>query len=120
METIRLLYPDWCIVGTICFIILSTIVVTCFIVATIKFIQYISAALKSEPNAIFYIEDLDGDNLINTDEIEQINKRWNVENKQYEIVFYLKSGKELIEEFDSPENCNMRFEELKVILNDCY
>ena len=120
METIRLLYPDWYVIGTICFIILLAIIATCVIVATIKFIQYISVALKSESNAIFYIENLDGDNLINVDEIEQVNKRWSAENKQYEIVFYLKSGHEIKEEFDNPETCNMRFKDIKIILNDFY
>lgn len=120
METIRLLYPDWYVVGTICFILLLAIIATCVIVATIKFIQYISAALKSEPNAIFYIEDLDGDNLINVDEIEQVNKRWDVKNESYEIVFYLKSGHEIKEEFDNPEDCNTRFKDIKIILNDFY
>lgn len=120
METIRLLYPDWYVVGTLCFILLSAIVVVCFIVATIKFIQYISAALKSEPNSIFYIENIDGDNLINVDDIEQVYKGWNIENKQYEIIFYLKSGHEIKEEFENREDCNTRFKDIQVILNDFY
>ena len=94
-----------------------------FITISIIFIKnYINVEPKSETEypINYFIEDLDGDNLINIDSIEQVNKRWNAETKHYEIILYLKSNNEIKEEFDDSENCNLRFEDIKHILNDSY
>lgn len=120
METIRLLYPDWLIIGIFAFLVLATIAICCFIFVSIKFVKYLCAALENneEISPILYIKDLDGDNIINVDEIEQIIQRYNSENKEYEIVYYLKSGHELKEIFDdNSSSCNERFEDIYQILN---
>lgn len=122
METIKLLYPDWLVLGAVIFLVLCTIAICCFIFVSIKFIQYICAALDSNQKvpSIFYIKDLDGDNIIYADAIEQITQRYNSENKEYEIVYYLKSGHELKETFDNNDSygCRERFEDIYRILND--
>lgn len=118
METVRLLYPDWFITGIIGFLTLITIIVICFIFATIKFIQYIDAALKSDIPSILYIKDLDNNNIINVEEIEQVTQRYNINTKQYEIVYYIKSGHELKEEFTDSCACEERFNHIYNILND--
>lgn len=93
-----------------------------FIAISIIFIKnYIN--VEPEPKSecpINYFIEVDGNNLIHVDEIEQVTKRWNIETKQYEIIFYLKSGHEIKEEFNNSENCNLRFETIKLILNDSY
>lgn len=118
METIKLLYPDWFVTGTLCFLILITIIIICFVFATIKFIQYIDTALEPGIPSILYIKDLDGNNIINVEEIEQITQRYNVNTKQYEIVYYTKSGHELKEEFTNSDDCEERFNDIYTILND--
>lgn len=90
-----------------------------FIVVSIVLIKdYIN--VKPEWPIYYFIKDLDGNNLIHVDDIEQVTKRWSAENKQYEIVFYLKSGHEIKEAFNNSEACNMRFEDIKLILNNSY
>jgi len=122
METIRLLYPDWLVIGVFAFLVLATIAICCFIFVSIKFVEYLCAALESNQEfpSILYIKDLDGDNIINVAEIEQITQRYNSENKEYEIVYYLKSGHELKETFDynNSGNCRERFDDIYNILND--
>lgn len=99
-------------------IILALIV---FIIVSIYYVAYITKniAIEGSPT-IFYIKTLDGDDIINIDEIEQVTEKWSAENKQYEIVFYLKSGREIKEEFSNSEACNMRFEDIRLILNNSY
>lgn len=93
-----------------------------FIAVSIIFIKnYINIEPESESECpIYYFIEVDGDNLIHVDNIEQVTKRWNIETKQYEIIFYLKSGHEIKEEFNDSENCNLRFETIKLMLNDSY
>lgn len=102
-------------------LLLCILALITFITISIIFIKnYIGIEPESEYPINYFIEDLDGDNLINIDSIEQVNKRWNAETKHYEIIFYLKSNNEIKEEFDDSENCNLRFEDIKSILNDSY
>lgn len=119
METVRLLYPDWVVVATICFIIFLVVIACAFIFATIKFIHYTEAISSYEDETIYFIKTIDGDNLINTEEIEQITQRYNNETREYEIIYYLKSGHELKETFenDSSIDCSNRFEDINEILN---
>lgn len=112
MNTLIIILLSICILALITFITISIIFIK----------NYINVEPKSETEhpINYFIEDLDGDNLINIDSIEQVNKRWNAETKHYEIILYLKSNNEIKEEFDDSENCNLRFEDIKHILNDSY
>ena len=104
-------------------LLLCILALVTFIVISIIFIKnYINVEPESETECPinYFIEDLDGDNLINIDSIEQVNKRWNAETKHYEIILYLKSDNEIKEEFNDTENCNLRFETIKLMLNDSY
>ena len=104
-------------------LLLCILALVTFIVISIVFIKnYINVEPESETECPinYFIEDLDGDNLINIDSIEQVNKRWNAETKHYEIILYLKSDNEIKEEFDDSESCNERFKDIKFILNDSY
>lgn len=122
METIRLLYPDWLVIGAFGFLVLVALIVCCFIFVSVKIVEYINAALYDNEVTIFYVKNLDGDNIINVDEIEQITQRYNNIEKQYEIVYYLKSGHELKETFNDDEgsSCHERFEDIYTILNDLH
>ena len=112
MNALIIILLSLCILALITFITISIIFIK----------NYINVEPKSETEypINYFIEDLDGDNLINIDSIEQVNKRWNAETKHYEIILYLKSNNKIKEEFDDSENCNLRFEDIKHILNDSY
>ena len=101
-----------CILALITFIAISIIFIKNYI--------NVEPEPESEYPINYFIKDLDGDNLINIDSIEQVNKRWNEETKRYEIIFYLKSDNVIKEEFNDSENCTLRFEAIKHILNDSY
>lgn len=118
METIRLLYPDWIVVATICFIIFLVIIACTFVFATIKFIHYNESILSYEDETLYFIRTIDGDNLINTQEIEQITQRYSRETNQYEIVYYLKSLHTIKETFNDELECCERFKDISKILND--
>lgn len=120
METIRLLYPDWLVIGVFAFLVLATIAICCFIFVSIKFVEYLCAALESneEIPSILYIKDIDGDNIINIEEIEQITQGYNNNEEEYEIIYHLKSGNILKETFEHPSDCSERFNDIYRILND--
>lgn len=119
METIRFLYPDWLVISVFAFLVLFTIIACCFILVSIKIIQYISVALEPSTPSILYIKDFNGDNIINIKEIEQITHGYNPKEEQYEIIYHLKSGHELKEIFDDNRIfCESRFEDVYKILND--
>ena len=103
-------------------LLLCILALVTFIVISIVFIKnYINVEPEPESeDPIYYFIEVDGDNLIYVDNIEQVSKRWNTETKQYEIIFYLKSGHEIKEEFSDTENCNLRFESIKLMLNGSY
>lgn len=117
METVRLLYPDWLVVAAIAFIIILVFVGIIFFCASIKYIHYISA-LENSVDTTYFIKDLDGDNLINVEEIEQISQGYNRETNQYEIVYYLKSLHTVKETFNDGLECRERFGDILRILND--
>lgn len=119
MDTIRLLYPDWIVVATVCFIIFLVVIACAFVFATIKFIHYTEAISSYEDETIYFIRTLDGDNLINIEEIEQVTQRYNRETNEYEIIYYLKSLHTAKETFanDCMRECSNRFEEINEILN---
>lgn len=117
METIRLLYPDWLVVAAIAFIIILVFVGIIFFCVSIKYIHYINA-LENSVDTTYFIKDLDGNNLINVEEIEQVTQRYSRENNQYEIVYYLKSLHTVIETFNDGIQCCERFENISKILND--
>lgn len=108
MNTLVIILLSFWILALITFIAVSIILIK----------DYINA--KPEWPIYYFIKTLDGDDIINIDEIEQVTERWSAENKQYEIVFYLKSGHEIKEEFSNSEACNMRFEDIRLILNNSY
>lgn len=119
METIRLLYPDWLIIAIIAFLFCLASVIVIYFCVSINIISYIKAVLETSNNpTIFFIKDLDGDNLVNVEEIEQVTQRYNNTTKEYEIIYFLKSGHELKETFDTGNNCSLRFMEINNILND--
>lgn len=90
-----------------------------FIIVSIYFIAYITKNIVIEDSpTIFYIKDLDGDNIINIEEIEQINQRYNTNTNEYELIYYLKSGHELKETFNVSAACQERFDDIYRILND--
>lgn len=117
METIRLLYPDWIIIAVIAFLIILGFVAIIYFCVSIKELHYISSSVSNE-NTIYFIKGLDGDNLINVEEIEQINQRYNRETNQYEIVYYLKSLHTITESFSDGLECRERFGDISRILND--
>lgn len=88
-----------------------------FIIASIYFIKSINTP-KEKHLIEFFIKTLDGDNLINVEEIEQVTQRYNSNEKQYEIVYYLKSCHELRETFNNGSLCNERFNDINLILNN--
>lgn len=120
METVRLLYPDWLIVAVVAFIIILVFVGAIFFCVSTNHIRYIDALVKSSdtPNNIYFIKDIDGDNLINIEEIEQVTQRYNREDDQYEIIYYLKSLHTVKETFDERSQCIERFDYIENILND--
>lgn len=117
METIRLLYPDWIVIAVITFLIILGFIAIIYFCVSIKELHYISSSVSNE-NPIYFIKDLDGDNLINIEEIEQISQRYNREANQYEIIYYIKSGHTIIETFDDGLECRERFKDISKILND--
>lgn len=120
METIRLLYPDWLVIGTFGFLVLFAIIICCFIFVSIKIVEYINVTLYPDTPTTLYIKDLDGDNIINLNEIERVTQGYNRKEEQYEIIYHLKSGLELKEIFDgnNPNGCIRRFNDIYNILND--
>ncbi len=97
-------------------IILALIV---FIIVSIYFVAYITKNIVIEDvPSILYIKDLDGDNIINIAEIEQISQRYSTNTNEYEITYYLKSGHELKETFNESIACQERFDDIYKILND--
>jgi len=118
MNTVRLLYPDWIVIATVCFIIFLVIIACTFVFATIKFIHYIEAISSYEDETIYFIRTLDGDDLINTEEIEQVSQRYSRETNQYEIVYYLRSLHTVKETFDDGLECRERFKDISKILNE--
>ena len=120
METISLLYPDWIIVAAIAVITILVFVGIVFFCVSIKYIHYISALENGVDNldTTYFITDLDGDNLINVEEIEQVSQRYSRETNQYEIVYYLKSLHTAKETFDDGLECRERFADIQKILND--
>ena len=117
METVRLLYPDWLVIAVIAFIIILAFVAIIYFCVSIKELHYISSSVSNEYTT-YFIEDLDGNNLINVEEIEQVSQRYSRENSQYEIVYYIKSGHTVIETFNDGIKCCERFEDISRILND--
>ena len=117
METVRLLYPDWIVIAVIAFLIILGFVAIIYFCVSIKELHYISSSI-SNGDTIYFIRDLDGDNLINVEEIEQISQRYSRGNNQYEIVYYLKSLHTVKETFDDGLECRERFEDISRILND--
>lgn len=120
METVRLLYPDWIVVAVIAFIILLVFIGIVFFCVSIKYIHYISALENNVDisNTTYFIEDLDGNNLINVEEIEQVTQGYNRETKEYEIIYYLKSLHTVKETFNDGLECCERFKDISRILND--
>lgn len=117
METVRLLYPDWIVIAVIAFLIILGFVAIIYFCVSIKELHYISSSVSNE-NTIYFISDLDGDNLINVEEIEQVSQRYSRENNQYEIVYYLKSLHTIKESFNNEFDCRERFNDIQQILND--
>lgn len=117
METVRLLYPDWIVIATICFIIFLVIMACTFVFATIKFIHYIGAISSYEDETQYFIRTIDGNDLINIEEIEQITQRYNNSLEQYEIAYFIKSGHEIKETFENSLDCRDRFTKIYNILN---
>lgn len=95
-------------------IIIAIIIGICCITYTKHLISNINLQVPT----IYFIKDLDNNNIININEIEQITQRYNVNTKQYEIVYYIKSGHELKEEFIDSSNCQERFTDIYRILNN--
>lgn len=114
METIRLLYPDWIIVAVIGFLFFLACIGVIFYWFCIKIIQVIDTPLDETS---YYIKDIDGNNLINIEEIEQVTQRYNNSLEQYEIVYFIKSGHEIKEVFEDGSECRNRFIEIYKILN---
>lgn len=108
---------------TLLTILIITIILLFAIVITvlIYFVAYITknTVIEDVPS-ILYIKDIDGDNIININEIEQITQRYNTNENRYEIIYYLKSGHELKESFELDEGifCKERFNNIYKILND--
>ena len=117
METIKLLYPDWIVIAVIAFLIILCFVAIIYFCISIKELHYISSSASTE-DVIYFIKDVDGDNLINAEEIEQISQRYNRESNKYEIVYYLKSLHTITESFNNEFDCRERFDEITQILND--
>lgn len=93
------------------FIILAIIT---FIITSIYFIKCISI---EDTYTTYFIKDLDGDNLININEIEQVSQRYNMNQQCYEITYYLKFGHEVKEIFNDANACHDRFMSIYDILN---
>lgn len=117
METIKLLYPNWIIVAVIVFLILLVFIGVIFFYVSIKFIHFMN---EETVEPIYYIEDINGDNLINIEEIEQVSQRYNTIDEDFEIIYYLKSNNKIIEKFDTSIECQKRFKEINETLNYCY
>lgn len=115
METVRLLYPDWLIVAVIAFLFFLAFIGVIFYCFSIKIIQAIDNTPSDETS--YYIKDIDGNNLINIEEIEQITQRYNNSLEQYEIVYFIKSGHEIKEVFENGSECRDRFNKIYKILN---
>ena len=121
METVRLLYPDWLIVAVVAFIIILVFIGAIFFCVSTNHIRYINDLEKISERGldnVYFIKDVDGDNLINIEEIEQVTQRYNREDNQYEIIYYLKSLHTVKETFDDRINCVERFNYIENILND--
>lgn len=120
MKTISLLYPDWIVVAVIAFIIILVFIGIVFFCVSIKYIHYISALENSidDSSNAYFITTLDGDNLINIEEIEQVGQGYSRETNEFEIVYYLKSDSTVKETFDDELECRKRFKDISKILND--
>ena len=117
METVRLLYPDWLIIAIVVFIIILIFAVIIYFGTSIRILQYIDRLECTTPT-IYFIKTLDGDNLINIDEIEQVTQGYSRETNQYEIIYYLKSLNNIKETFDNGIECRERFKDISRILNE--
>lgn len=104
---------------TLLIILFITVIITLTIISA-GIIYYIKLINSSNILSISYLKTLDNDNIINIENIEQITQRYNSNEKQYEIIYYLKSGNELKETFDinAVYNCRERFNDIYNILND--
>lgn len=97
-------------------IILPLIII---IIVSVYFITYITKNIVIEDiPSILYVKDLDGNNIINIEEIEQIAQRYNTKTDEYELIYYLRSGHELKETFNENMACQERFKNIYKILND--
>ena len=108
------------VVAVIAFIIILVFIGIIFFCVSIKYIHYISALENcvDDSTTTYFITDLNGDNLINIEEIEQVTQRYSRETNQYEIVYYLKSLHSITETFDDGFECRERFRDISKILND--
>lgn len=116
METVRLLYPDWIVVAIILILFFLAFVGIVYFCVSIKFIHYINSA-ETTTDPVYYIKDIDGNNIINIEEIEQISQGYNNTENEYEIIYYLKSNNQIKETFDNRLECLERFDYLHEILN---
>lgn len=104
------------------FYIITLILIALLIVATL--ISILISSIKSikafnnfmsDGSTPLFITSIDGDRLINTDEVEHIVQTYNTVEKEYQIIYYLKSGFEITEKFDNKTECEYRFYSIKEI-----
>lgn len=121
MQTIRLLYPDWLIIAIIAIIIILAFVSIIYFCIFIKYIHssnYIETTDEHQPE--YFIRTLDGDNLINVEEIAQVVKRYNKSDDHFNIVYYLRnSNVAIVEDFFDGLECEERLRDIEKILNNC-
>lgn len=99
-------------------LILTLIIISvCTIVYVINYLKFLYIPQDNVPT-LYYLKSLDGDNIINLEDIEQITKRYNNNTKEYEITIYLKSNNTFVESFVNSTSCNMRFDDIYRMIND--
>lgn len=98
-------------------IIFALLIVAALISILIYSIKNIKAfnSFMNDGNMPLFITSVDGDRLINTDAVEHVAQIYNTIEKEYQIIYYLKSGFEITEKFDNKTECEYRFQSIKEI-----
>lgn len=91
------------------------VLIICIIVVSIKYFNYLSS-LQNETSLALFIDTSDGDGLINIEELEHIVQGYNTVEKEFEIKYFLKSGCQIRETFDTKTKCEYRFQTIKELL----
>lgn len=105
------------LIAIIIFLVIAVLISV--LILSIKYIIYFDSVKYWDTESIF-ITSIDGERLINSEEIEHIVKIYNTIDKQYEIRYSLKSNCQIIEKFETKLECEHRFKEIKEELTTLY